>query len=219
MKLLGQIGESFCCSISRLDSIDPYRRYLWVSGIRDLNFNDISAEGTVPVNSNFDPISNSYWKFANGTLTRETYDRENIISRQEAFLDSLGLYSHLDIVASENNVVFRVGKTISTLDDAIFEFPVTVVEPHLRTVKDGFLYFAYRPSSTAWHNIYRIRTDGTGFEELASDIPYLLAVYSAGCYIHKRLRSYRITRLHTDFKSISQPRHACLGTDLEVPVA
>ena len=34
-------------------------------------------------------------------------------------------------------------------------------------MKDEFLYFAYRPSTTAWHDIFRVREDGSGLEQLA----------------------------------------------------
>ena len=48
----------------------------------------------------------------------------------------------------------------------------------VHTVVGDYLYMSYRTSVTEWHSIYRIHTDGTGFEQLAAGVErlYRLAV-------------------------------------------
>ncbi len=171
-ELLGELPgtETFCCRID----IDPYRRYIWGPDVRDFDFNEIHGK-TAGAQSTFSAVGNSYWRINKGfnsILFREPYDQSTIYITEAAFSQSL-YDSEKEIVAYENDVYFVADNTIRSLTDPIFELPFTAFELLLQTVKDDFLYFAYRPSATDWHNVYRIRTDGTDFEELASGFPHL----------------------------------------------
>ena len=69
-ELLGELPgtEGFCCDIE----IDPYRQHIWwSSSIYDFQGNLISeGGGGVSSSSNFEPISNSFWKQYPGHLER-----------------------------------------------------------------------------------------------------------------------------------------------------
>ena len=171
-QLLGEIGENYCCTISNLDGIDPYRRYILANGQkRDLDFNPISQATDIGIYSNFEAISNSYWDMGSNDLLRKAYDGEKSTQRLEAAYATAPLHTNeKNVVGSEDNVFFSLDKTIYSLNGPIVELPFTMFGLKLQAVKDGHLYFAYRPSTTSWHDIFRIRTDGNGLEQLATGL-------------------------------------------------
>ena len=173
-ELLGELPGTE--RVSGRIQVDPYRRFL-IGGSVDLNGNaqqDVGGFHIDQIGVTVEPFSNSVWNLTTTGLFREPYDRNVVITRPEArFEPGPDPFSQKDVVATEHDVFFRVEKTIRTLNSPIYELPFTAAGLHLSTVEDDFLYFSYQPSISDWHNIYRIRTDGTGFEELASDIPNL----------------------------------------------
>ena len=150
-ELLGELPgtENFCCAVE----IDPYRQYLWrqSSNIYDFDGNFVSTGGGgVTLLSIFEPISNSFWDLGVNVLTRETYDRINVSTRWEVELPPHHFPTlERNIAGSEDNVFFSLDKTIYSLNGPIAELPFTTFQINIQTVKDEFLYFAYRPSTTA----------------------------------------------------------------------
>ncbi len=172
-ELLGEISANpnhgqLCCDIQ----IDSYHHSIWsgIDTIYDFDGNllvDGETSGA-PYNSSVDPISNTLWILNPGSLQRETYDRTNIVQRTDAYVPNLNAGpSEKNITSSGDDVFFRMGNAIYSLNGPLVELPFTMFDLDVRTVKDGNLYFAYRPSTTAGFDFFRVRVDGSGLEQLS----------------------------------------------------